>query len=211
MTEAKHAKTLKYPTVKGPDNPEMVLRSLFNRIVLECGITGARWSRLLDAFVRKQEMLRGRKVVNIVEAKATANKTFGTIAVVELCNGIGGGDLRSLLRRTYVHPHDRGTQGRTILIEREHRGRRGIVGDADDRGGRDPGIVDGLVARRLEATQPFIRILLSPAWTRVSRLVRRSSKRNGGTFGVEDSGANALRTKVDSHQVAVRRSCSVRH
>lgn|SRR5574343_1184489 len=76
MTEVKHAKTLKYPTVKGHENPEMVLRTLFNRIVLECGITGARWSRLLDAFVRKQEMLRGRKVVNIVEAKATANKTF---------------------------------------------------------------------------------------------------------------------------------------
>ncbi len=72
----KRKKTLHYPTIKGPDNPEMALRALFNRIVLECGITGARWSRLLDAYVRKQEQERGRKVTNIVEAKATANKTF---------------------------------------------------------------------------------------------------------------------------------------
>lgn len=67
-----------YPPGQAPEDPTEQLKYLLDLIGNDIGISPARWTRLVEEYVVRLQRERGEIVPNMVEARASVNKNFGS-------------------------------------------------------------------------------------------------------------------------------------
>lgn len=67
-----------YPNGVAPADSTEQLKYLFDRMAEDIGISPARWTRLVEEYVVRLQRERGEVVPNMVEARASVNKNFGS-------------------------------------------------------------------------------------------------------------------------------------
>lgn len=89
-TPPRRQRVLRYESGEVEPDPLTILKKLFDRVVQECNVHPARWKRLCDTYISQMEHDRGTPMPNVVEARASINKNFGSMASMTFKNLLKG-------------------------------------------------------------------------------------------------------------------------